>query len=618
MSTETHYPPDVGEPDDRVDIGLDDVDLDDDQDDDDDTTEPERAGSVQPRPSAEDGQDSTTTGQAGQTDKKKDDTGKTKPEDRMVPVGPAVATAGAGGLAAAGIIVQAASAAGPAGAAIAGGVVLATAAGVAVARGRRKGRRNGGGRNRGRGGFGGRPHGGRTNGGGTGSGLPGFGGGRSGGRSGGTGSGLPGFGGGRGRGGSTGGARSGGFGGGSTGGTGTGGGRGRGSGGTGAGGGGRKTGGTGGTGRRSGGGSGGSWFGGRGRGSGRGSGGGSGSWFGGSGRGRGSGGGWSGGRGRGHGGGSGSGNHRNGGNGRGRGGSHRRPGWGGRAANAFSRGVQSPFKAFGNGMRGARKGQSPFAAAQAARKRALKAHRAGRGLNGTQHPFRGWGAAGAGMTIYGIRRLWAAFMRMWRWNPARDAALDAEAQQTNAQAQANGGRPNVGNQVDDPNTNPTPQNTTQTVNTPTPAQPEPIRPPNPDPSNGGDMAQNGVPTINQLIRLSEELLRATKHRAAPGARPGMLEVVEDSKGWAIILDNVRQAAAAECAAWHRFPVHPSIPAMYDAVDQTMRNGTAAMVAIPGVIERVERENLEKLRNPHPSGNQQMYDVTANGHRGGGA
>lgn len=133
-------------------------------------------------------------------------------------------------------------------------------------------------------------------------------------------------------------------------------------------------------------------------------------------------------------------------------------------------------------------------------------------------------------------------------------------------------------------------------------------------SNGSNGPQSGVPTINQLITLSADLRRLAEHRAQPGARPGLLEVVEDAKGWAIILENIAKAFGKENEAWHRFPVDKSIPAMYDGVTKACETAARAMAGIPSTTERIERERLNELRNPRQ--NAQMLDHTANGYRGG--
>ncbi len=288
------------------------------------------------------------------------------------------------------------------------------------------------------------------------------------------------------------------------------------------------------------------------------------------------------------------------------------------AAGAGGRVASAPFKALGAGIDGVRKnGKSMWSAGSAARKKALKNHRAANGhKKGTRHPFRGWGAAASGAGIYMGGRLWKLIRRMWMWNPwneelaAMDAAEAAAAKKQQGQgngAHGNGnGKPSVNTGQPQPNTNTSP--------------PDPVTPPaQPTNSTSGGSPmhgkpQSGVPTVDQLVTISEELLTLATRRAAPGARPGLLEVVADSKKWPIILENIRRAMEAEAKAWERFPVHKSIPAMYAAVNQNAQNAARAMASIPATIERIEKDRLDALRNPPQ--NAQMLDHSVNGYAGG--
>lgn len=297
----------------------------------------------------------------------------------------------------------------------------------------------------------------------------------------------------------------------------------------------------------------------------------------------------------------------------------------GRVAGVVARYGSAPFKAVGAGVAGARKGGSVVGAASAARRRALKDHRTERGLGKrSRHPFRGWGSAAAAFAVYGGRggtkMFGRMFMRMWMWNPwdAAEAAEAAAAEherarnpqppRRRAEARADpGGKPaSAGSAPAQKKATPTPN----------PARPEPVRPnpKNHTPPNPGGDTMSGAPTINQLIQLSEEILRAATLRSAPGAREGLLEVLDDSKGWAIVMDNIAKAAKAETEAWHRFPVHPSIPAMYDSVNKTTSSAAAVMAGIPGTINRIERDTIDRLRNPRP--NAQMLDHVNNGYSAG--
>ncbi|MER5608298.1 hypothetical protein AB0F93_03575 [Micromonospora tulbaghiae] len=280
----------------------------------------------------------------------------------------------------------------------------------------------------------------------------------------------------------------------------------------------------------------------------------------------------------------------------------------GRATSATTRAARraamAPFWATGQGVAAARKSRNPVDAVRRARKRAMK-HRSQSGRG--RHPFVGWGAALAGVGAYGATGLWRVLARIWTWNPP-------------GMYDANGEPPPrvIGDTV-----RPDPDAATQTTaSTAGPAQAPIVVAPAPVQPIGVRTAHNSRPggttmSDSALILHAQAMKNEAERRANVGARPGILEVVDDSKRFGVAVKLVEESLAAEVRAVQRFPFHPAILAAYASALQALESAAGVMTQCAAAIEDVHRDELEKLRNPgHP--NAQMWDQSANNGARGGA
>ena len=144
---------------------------------------------------------------------------------------------------------------------------------------------------------------------------------------------------------------------------------------------------------------------------------------------------------------------------------------------------------------------------------------------------------------------------------------------------------------------------------PTTRRPRPT-PNSPTVAQGAGMATSEHP----MVVLGRQIAAESARRA--GAKRGMLLVTRDAHDWPVGAREVVAGVRAESAAYQQLPVHEVIRQAYA---QAIRAGEAfagALNVIPAQIERIHREQLEKLRNPASVGpNPHLWDHTVNGQGG---
>lgn len=114
-------------------------------------------------------------------------------------------------------------------------------------------------------------------------------------------------------------------------------------------------------------------------------------------------------------------------------------------------------------------------------------------------------------------------------------------------------------------------------------------------------------SIRRLLELSEEFL-AEAVRDQP---EGMLEVVADAHMLPEVMDNLTRAMKIRYDRAQEHPLHHTIKDMYGAVHHVQAATTRAAEDIGPAIERIHKDELDRLRNPRQRGAEQMWDVRAN-------
>lgn len=280
----------------------------------------------------------------------------------------------------------------------------------------------------------------------------------------------------------------------------------------------------------------------------------------------------------------------------------------GRGLGAVGRGLgragMSPFRAIGQGVKGARKSNGWGDAVRRSRKQTKK-HR--RNNDRSWHPFAGWGAAFAGVGAYGATRIGRLLRGMWKWNPPGMYDADGEPAARI-----------IGDKVrEDPNAPKQPTtSSTSDGGSPIVVAPPPVQ------RIGNGTAHTPRPggatmSDSNLVLHATAMKNEAGRRANVGARKGILEVVDDSKRFGVALDLVTQALHCEVQAVKRFPFHTAVQAAYDSALAAMANASKVMVECASAIETIHRQELEELRNPKHQ-NAQMWDQTMNNGARGGA
>lgn len=292
----------------------------------------------------------------------------------------------------------------------------------------------------------------------------------------------------------------------------------------------------------------------------------------------------------------------------------------GRAAGKLGRAMAAPFRAGSYGTTGSKGAKGWRDAARRARKQQMKDRAKGR----TRRPFSGWGAAAAGLGAYGARRFARGFVKMWMWNPWN--ADEAKASQGHGQKQQpTAAKPNpqkVGDRVrPDPNA-PTQQKQQQPKSTTPQSVPKtPVQPIGAKPTPQGEDPMKLRPGSNTggsaLISHMQAAAAEQRRRSSAGARPGILDVVDDAQRIAIAVGIMAEILQIESAAYERFPFHPAVKQAMAAAVNAVKNAGGVMLAAHGTIEQVHKEDLRKLRTPYHT-NAQMWDQRVNGGANGGA
>ncbi|MGK5677561.1 hypothetical protein [Actinoplanes sp. URMC 104] len=275
-----------------------------------------------------------------------------------------------------------------------------------------------------------------------------------------------------------------------------------------------------------------------------------------------------------------------------------------RAASTVGRALAAPLRAGSYGLDGAKGASSAAEAVRRARKKHRKDAQKGR----TRSPWRGWGAALAGLGAYGIRRAGRGLIRLWKWTPPEPPSNDPPKQR-------------VANTIrQDPNA-PQPRKDTQSTSKPISVPKTPIQPisaPQPT-SNGAKTMSTGRRRRGNSAILTHmhAALAEAKRRANAGARPGMLEVVDDAHDLAEAVDIMAEILRIESIAYQRMPFHRAVLATMANATSSVGNAANVMKTVNSTAEQIHREQLDKLRNPQHA-NEQMWDQSANGGVNGGA
>lgn len=270
----------------------------------------------------------------------------------------------------------------------------------------------------------------------------------------------------------------------------------------------------------------------------------------------------------------------------------------GKAAGPLGRGigraVVSPMHAWRAARQGLRAGSSPWAAARAARTRALKAG----ARRGRRHArwLRGWGAGLLALSAGGARSAWRAARRRY------------SGEQPTAEPEDTG---RVAPEVRQPSgEEATPNNPTAepaVVPAPVPAPVLVIGGHGPAPTQGDDPMSS-----RRLLALAQEMVEVARRHEPEG----MLEVVADYHLMPEILANVALALkTAHEKAQERYPVHTTVCDTIASVHRAQLATTSTARDVGPAIERLHKVDLDRLRAPRKGAvAEAMWDVRANRER----
>ncbi|MFF0822436.1 hypothetical protein ACFYUR_18900 [Micromonospora haikouensis] len=120
-------------------------------------------------------------------------------------------------------------------------------------------------------------------------------------------------------------------------------------------------------------------------------------------------------------------------------------------------------------------------------------------------------------------------------------------------------------------------------------------------------ATGGTVMSRQLLAISEDFLSA----AARNQPDGMLQVTAEAHLMPQILDNLSRALKLRYDQALKQPMHPAIKDMYGEIHKNQVAVASASEEIGPTIERVHKDELERLRNPLMRGDESMWDTVKN-------
>ena len=111
----------------------------------------------------------------------------------------------------------------------------------------------------------------------------------------------------------------------------------------------------------------------------------------------------------------------------------------------------------------------------------------------------------------------------------------------------------------------------------------------------------------QLLAISEDFLAA----AGRNQPDGMLQVTAEAHLMPQILDNLSRALKLRYDQALKQPMHPAIKDMYGEIHKNQVAVASASMEIGPTIERVHKDELDRLRNPQMRGDESMWDTVKN-------
>lgn len=111
----------------------------------------------------------------------------------------------------------------------------------------------------------------------------------------------------------------------------------------------------------------------------------------------------------------------------------------------------------------------------------------------------------------------------------------------------------------------------------------------------------------QLLALSEDFLAAAGRNQAEG----MLQVTAEAHMMPQVIDNLARALKIRYDQAMEYPLHPVIKDMYGAVHVAEVAVVRASEEIGPQIERIHKEELDRLRNPNMRGDESHWDIARN-------
>lgn len=208
----------------------------------------------------------------------------------------------------------------------------------------------------------------------------------------------------------------------------------------------------------------------------------------------------------------------------------------------------------------------------------------------------------AGLTAAGAaagKVAWENRRRRKRREAARQALVARRAARLAAAQQAS--RAAVSRSIRQHPTTPTPARSSSPA-----VKPAPITPPTAvKPAN--NTAPGGTVMSRQLLAISEDFLSA----AARNQPDGMLQVTAEAHLMPQILDNLSRALKLRYDQALKQPMHPAIKDMYGEIHKNQVAVAFASEEIGPTIERVHKDELERLRNPLMRGDESMWDTVKN-------
>lgn len=120
-------------------------------------------------------------------------------------------------------------------------------------------------------------------------------------------------------------------------------------------------------------------------------------------------------------------------------------------------------------------------------------------------------------------------------------------------------------------------------------------------------ATSGGAMSRQLLALSEDFLAAAGRNQAEG----MLQVTAEAHMMPQVIDNLARALKIRYDQAMEYPLHPVIKDMYGAVHVAEVAVVRASEEIGPQIERIHKEELDRLRNPNMRGDESHWDIARN-------